>query len=220
MNEEHTALAEWDAAYVLGALVPADRRRFEAHLEGCDRCREAVAELAPMPGLLARAGWHDAAPAPEPPADLLERLQDRARARVRATRLRIAGLAAAAALILALAIGVPAGLRQADEPDVAVAMESDVMAVEVDLEEVAWGTRMSIRCEYPEGAYSYGGGAYELVVTDVDGGVHAVSSWVALPGRTIALDAATSIPLERIASLAVRSGGGDVLLTAEVGDPE
>ncbi|MEL7978237.1 zf-HC2 domain-containing protein [Isoptericola sp. F-RaC21] len=44
---------EWDAAYVLGALSPAERREFEEHLAGCDACRAAVAELAGVPGLLA-----------------------------------------------------------------------------------------------------------------------------------------------------------------------
>lgn len=44
--------AEWDAAYVLGALSPSDRRAYERHLAECDSCRAAVAELAGMPGLL------------------------------------------------------------------------------------------------------------------------------------------------------------------------
>lgn len=44
--------AEWDAAYVLGALSPSDRRAYERHLTECDACRAAVAELAGMPGLL------------------------------------------------------------------------------------------------------------------------------------------------------------------------
>jgi hypothetical protein len=44
--------AEWDAAYVLGALSPSDRRAYERHLAECDTCRSAVAELAGMPGLL------------------------------------------------------------------------------------------------------------------------------------------------------------------------
>ncbi len=43
---------EWDAAYVLGALSPHDRRAFEQHLATCAACREAVAELAGMPGIL------------------------------------------------------------------------------------------------------------------------------------------------------------------------
>ncbi|WP_454859024.1 anti-sigma factor family protein [Promicromonospora soli] len=44
--------AEWDAAYVLGALSPSDRRAYEQHLAECDACRAAVTELAGMPGLL------------------------------------------------------------------------------------------------------------------------------------------------------------------------
>jgi hypothetical protein len=48
------AYSEWDAAYVLGALDPGQRREFEEHLATCASCQEAVAELAGMPGLLAQ----------------------------------------------------------------------------------------------------------------------------------------------------------------------
>ena len=34
--------AEWDSAYVLGALSPSDRRSYERHLAECDACRAAV----------------------------------------------------------------------------------------------------------------------------------------------------------------------------------
>jgi hypothetical protein len=54
MNVDHERFADWDSAYVLGALSPAERREYEGHLESCERCRRAVEELAPMPGLLAR----------------------------------------------------------------------------------------------------------------------------------------------------------------------
>lgn len=46
--------ATWDAPYVLGALIPAERREYEAHLDECQDCRAAVAEIAGLPGLLAR----------------------------------------------------------------------------------------------------------------------------------------------------------------------
>jgi hypothetical protein len=45
--------ADWDAAYVLGALGPAERREYAAHLEGCESCRRSVSDLAALPGLLA-----------------------------------------------------------------------------------------------------------------------------------------------------------------------
>lgn len=44
--------ATWDAAYALGSLCGADRQEFERHMGSCPSCREAVAELAGMPGLL------------------------------------------------------------------------------------------------------------------------------------------------------------------------
>lgn len=43
-----------DAAYVLGALPPAEREAYERHLETCATCRTSVADVAGMPGLLAR----------------------------------------------------------------------------------------------------------------------------------------------------------------------
>jgi len=53
-HADHQRFVEWDAAYVFGALSPVERREFETHLEGCERCRSAVAELTGLPGLLGR----------------------------------------------------------------------------------------------------------------------------------------------------------------------
>ena len=44
--------AEWDAAYVLGALSEMDRHEFDAHLDECPACREGVTELSGVPTLL------------------------------------------------------------------------------------------------------------------------------------------------------------------------
>ncbi|WP_212754237.1 zf-HC2 domain-containing protein [Nakamurella aerolata] len=54
MTEQHARFADWDGAYVLGALSAEDRRAFEMHMGACAACRRAVAELAGLPGLLAR----------------------------------------------------------------------------------------------------------------------------------------------------------------------
>lgn len=54
---------EWDAAYVLGALAPDERREFEQHLAGCPACREAVGDLAGMPALLGMVPAEVALPA-------------------------------------------------------------------------------------------------------------------------------------------------------------
>ena len=78
MTEPVDEFATWDAAYVLGALAPADRRRFEHHLDDCAHCRESVAELAGVPGMLALVprdtalAMLDDEPETDPaPADLL-----------------------------------------------------------------------------------------------------------------------------------------------------
>ena len=61
MNAIPDKFAQWDAAYVLGALSPAERREFEEHLATCPHCQAAVSELAGMPGLLAQVSPADAA---------------------------------------------------------------------------------------------------------------------------------------------------------------
>jgi anti-sigma factor RsiW len=48
-----------DGAYVLGALSPGERARFEHHLAGCAACRNAVAEVAVLPALLGRLTLDD-----------------------------------------------------------------------------------------------------------------------------------------------------------------
>jgi hypothetical protein len=109
--------ADWDAAYVLGALSAADRARFEDHLAGCAPCRASVAEIAGMPGLLAQvpAGEALAIGSPEevlarPPASLMPELPrvvgpgasaaSRSGSRSRARRWWVSPLAAAAAALL------------------------------------------------------------------------------------------------------------------------
>lgn len=117
--------AEWDAAYVLGALGPSDRRAYERHLAECAACRAAVAELAGMPGLLSTltAGHaealvaeapgpglpdgggpapYDAGPEPAPVVSLASLAGAARRSR---TRRRSLTAVAASALVVAGAIG-------------------------------------------------------------------------------------------------------------------
>ena len=49
------------APYALDALEPAERRRFEKHLEGCDRC---AAEVRALSEDAVRLAWSAAAPPP------------------------------------------------------------------------------------------------------------------------------------------------------------
>lgn len=58
-----------DGAYLLGALAPAERAAYERHLAGCASCREAVAEIAVLPGLLGRLDPAGLVPLLEPVAE-------------------------------------------------------------------------------------------------------------------------------------------------------
>ncbi|RDI46816.1 anti-sigma factor family protein [Nocardia mexicana] len=61
--------ATWDAPYVLGALDRAERLEYEAHLAQCPGCREAVAELSGMPGLLGQVDAEVALALIDPPLE-------------------------------------------------------------------------------------------------------------------------------------------------------
>ncbi|MFE6648478.1 zf-HC2 domain-containing protein [Nocardioides sp. NPDC057772] len=170
----HETFADWDASYVLGALSPSDRRAFERHLTGCGVCRDAVAELAGMPGLLGVLSREEAeellddTPAeatPPPLADLA--------GAVRRSRLRRRALAAAAAVVL-LAGGTAIGglLLDRDGDGEPIAAPSDSVTPTasagenvrtVDLRPVgsvdmwaqlvatptSWGTKLTWSCHYP-----------------------------------------------------------------------
>jgi len=97
---------DWDAAYILGALSPGDRREYEQHLEGCFSCAAAVASFAGMPGILSAVPRETTAellgPVSSLPA-LLPGLVRAARAGQRRTRARVAAALAATALAGAVA---------------------------------------------------------------------------------------------------------------------
>ncbi len=237
-NPDHGRFAEWDAAYVLGALSPAERREFEDHLEECEKCRSAVSELSALPGLLGRidearafALLEDfdqdaAAGEPGPPADLVARIQNRER-RDR-TRRRIgkgAALAAAAAIAAVLALVLPPALTPAAEPTLAAALTPTAAEVPVqariELTSVGWGTRIEMDCSYrpvapgPDGGY--GPAEYAMWVVDRNGAETPLSTWSASPGGTVHVTAGTALALADIAEVEVRTASGDrVLLTAEL----
>ncbi|MFF2387373.1 anti-sigma factor family protein [Agromyces sp. NPDC058104] len=231
MNPDHARFADWDSAYVLGALSPAERREYEQHLEGCERCRRAVAELAPMPGLLARLEPERAAAlldessdiASGPRGDLVDavRLEDRRR---RGRRNRIWWVAsAAAALLLVAAIALPLALARPSLVAESVAFDSVAevpLTATATLTQVAWGTRIELDCRYgdADGVEAPDGGwPYALVVVGLDGERTDVSSWRASPGTAARLSAGAALDLDEIASLEIRAmGSGEVLMRSAV----
>jgi len=122
-NADHARYSEWDAAYVLGSLSPAERREFETHLETCDRCSAAIAELAALPGLLGRltpaqgmAVLDEERAEPGPAPDLIARITSLDKHRRRRRARLFGGLAAAALLVAATAVAVPLAVQSTQPP--------------------------------------------------------------------------------------------------------
>jgi anti-sigma-K factor RskA len=93
----HDQLAEQAPAYVLGALTPAERRAFEAHLAGCAVCAAEVRSLTPVAAALAHA-----APEASPAAPVRARLLNAVSAPPSRS---MSWLAVAASMALAVALG-------------------------------------------------------------------------------------------------------------------
>jgi hypothetical protein len=220
----HERFIEWDAAYVLGALTAADRRAFEDHLEDCEPCRRAVAQLAPTVGLLSRITREDAERLDDGPdgsarSGLVSLARERARRRRRTTWL----VAAAAAVLVVAAVAVPVELATlASVPTTSFALQdvADVpLEASVRLTDVDWGTRIELDCRYPD-VYATdvpeGGWTYTLAVVAADGSDATVSTWRAEPGTSARLSAGTALTVGDIRAIEIRTAGGAVLMRHEL----
>jgi len=208
-----------DGAYVLGALSPADRSAFEQHLPGCADCQRAVGELAGLPGLLSRvpvAVLDDELPLPVPDT-LLPGLLRKARQTQRRRTFAIAGLAAAA--VAAVSVGTAVVVQQNDNsaPTTAAAQRFQTVASGplsgwVSLTPVAWGTRLDLTCKYADNRYGDAGAVYWMVITRTDGTKERVTSWKALPGKSIHLSAGTATSKGQIAEVSIVASDGTTVL--------
>ncbi|HEU0205117.1 MAG TPA: zf-HC2 domain-containing protein [Pseudolysinimonas sp.] len=237
MTNGHAHYADWNAAYVLGSLAPAERRQFEAHLEGCGRCQTSVAELSGLPGLLARLDpgralelleraddqpAADAAQVPPLPTELVARIQQREATRRSRRRTRLLlGLSAAA--VIAAAVAIPVSIASVPHPTVSTALSpvvSSPLSAQVALTSVGWGTRIEMTCRYQDldsGAPPSTRWDYALWVVQKDGSASELSSWSAANNSTVTLSAGTSVPVGEIAAVQVRSvGDGRVLLESDL----
>jgi hypothetical protein len=233
------AYADWDASYVLGALSATERRDYELHLADCAACSAAVAELAGLPGLLAKAPAHeieslvDSPPVPVP-ATLLPRLvrsvaRRRRRSRVLVAASIVAAAAAAAAIVVTVPLVAPAGpsatpasSAPAPRPSTSLALDQVIpgpLSADVTLVPEGWGTRLEMTCRYdttsstPPGYRTGEGAGYAMFVTDAAGRSMQVATWTATPGSTVEPSGTTSLAVADIRSVDVRSSvDGRVLL--------
>jgi hypothetical protein len=213
---------DWDAAYVLGALSPDDRRTYELHLATCAGCTAAVAELAGIPGLLGKLTADDAValtaapdyaegPAADHDPGLVPRLAASINRRRRRNRAIAAGLGLAAAIGIAFGgVAVGSSLAAPDtNPTTTLAMSGDIEAT-LELTEKGWGTRFDWSCDY--GGGDWGGTAsmsYEMVIRDAAGNETVVATWAAIGDGAGNLAAASSVATDDIRSVEIREADSD-----------
>lgn len=194
-----------DGAYVLGALAPADRAAYERHLAGCASCRDAVAEIAVLPGLLGRldpAGLEqflDDGPQTARVPALLDAARERRRRDRSRSRRRYAATALAAAA-LAVLTGVGVSLLQPavppPEPAVSLAAMRPVAGAvpvhaEIGLTGTDWGTEVTMHCGYDRRAGHREAYTFRLVAHGPDGATEQIGSWLAAPGDDVRFTGAT-----------------------------
>lgn len=217
-----------DGAYVLGALAPAERTAYERHLAGCAECRQAVAEIAVLPGLLGRldpAGLEQFLPPPEDSRlpDLLSAARERRRRERLATRRRYAlTTLAAAALALVVGLGTAAVLPGTDSRGGAdmVAMQPVAGTVpvhaEIGLRGTEWGTEVTMRCGYDSSVGYRKASAFRLVARSADGTSEQIGSWLAGPGDDLRISGATRFTDAELVRLELIRADGTPVLAYDV----
>ncbi len=215
MTDDHDLYREWAAAYVLGALEPAERAEYERHLRTCSTCQEDVKEFAAIPGLLSQVD-----PATNGASEDATRLADLAVARAgndvaglqRSARRwrRIAlGSAAAAGIAIVSLVAIGTGDDPAPDRGTPLAFEADAVG-SVHVDGRAWGTWIWLDLEgLPERD------AYQLWAVDRDGAWFVAATWRPTPQGLARLTGAAAVDLEALDRVVITSADpDDVLLSA------
>lgn len=222
MSSRHEELSALLGPYLLGGLNQTDRSRIEQHLDACRQCRAEVADLAPIPGLLARASGEVAADAnegavvaPEPSGapPPLETLLDDARRerRSRNRRLAAAGLTLAAS-VAAVGFAVGATWSSGETPDATtsfVAAQPGGITGEARLLDKPWGTEIQIDlASLPDDA------TFHLEAAHSDGENERTATWRSTDTGRCSVVGATSLDVTDVDELRVISENGEVLSVA------
>ena len=234
MNAIPDKFAQWDAAYVLGALSPGDRREFEEHLASCPPCQAAVSELAALPGLLGQISPADAAMLsladdsaayaesselsaaeadvidPGPPPSLLPKMIKTARTRRRRIVAAVAGIAAAVVLVIGgIAVGtglLPLGPDDSQRVAFSPVVPSGITAL-ADVIPGTHGTEIKVECVYAEVNDPRPGGGHEtysIFVVDRMGHASEIKEWPATPNKQMRPSGTTPLRVSQIADLEIR----------------
>jgi len=216
-------------AYALGALEAADRAQVEAHLPFCSACRDQLASIAGLPGLLShlRSEDLDVADATAngsqdsalmtPGADLLRRTLHELAGQQRRRRIRTRVLSAAAASVLVLAVGAgiattpstPNAPHQGAFTTLAVTDPSSHAAAIFELHPQPWGTAVTLRLQHiPAGTHC------RLITIDRHGQQQTISSWQADYEGGASITAASDLTPTDIATLHITTATGHTIISA------
>jgi predicted anti-sigma-YlaC factor YlaD len=201
-------------AYVVGALDRAERAEVEAHLAICPACRDELAALAPLPGLMSRLSVAEVEAGPPPVDDaMLDRVLG-AVDRERRTENRRRWLAAAAVVAL-LAVGTggavtawqathgnnwPRYEAERGQVHLTVRVSDDVGGTKLDM--ALWGVAPEQRCS--------------VIAVSRSGRTEVAGWWEATYAGTAKITGSTSIERDDLSELRVVTDDGAQLLTADV----
>ena len=207
-----TVLCDSAAAYVLGALPANERSAYETHLAECPDCRQAVADLAGIPGLLSRVSPDDLADPVPVPDTLVPGLLRAVRRSGRRRRLVVGALSAAAVLLAVTGTAVVVDRANDDGPAMTAmtAVVDSPVTASASLVAHPWGTEVTMKCRYDdESTWSR---PYDLVAVDDTGKSYDIATWVVGPGKTASVNGSVPVQPEHIDRLEIRLTSGQPLL--------
>jgi hypothetical protein len=217
MTADHN-MAEWDAAYLLGALTAEEATEYERYLAGLPQRTESR-EADGIPAMLDVLSPEEAlaliGEAPE--SEISERQAteplsldaQRQRRRSRSTRMATAFASAAAFLVIGGIVGYAVIPRESPAGIALQAMaagERPGVTASLAVSDEPWGTRLDWQCEYTKD-WATNVSSYDLIVTTKDGAESTVASWSPSGDAATNLAAATVIPTSDIRSVTIREAG-------------
>lgn len=201
-------------SYLVGALEPRERADVEAHLAHCPACRDELAGLAALPGLMSRLSTDEVLAGPPPVDDaLLERLLAAASWQRRlARRRRIVSAAAAAVLLVGGVLGTVSAYRSVTGPDWhTVSAANGHVHVTVEMAKASTGTSITLRLSgVPADEHC------RLIAVSDTGERETAGSWEATYSGTAVIKGATSISYSHLSRLVIETYSGQELVSTPV----